>query len=285
MAEAGAGAMTRETLWRIAAAQLGEAGVAEPRREALRIARDLDGPDGANAVADGRLTVESEAAGRYLDAVARRAAGEPLAHVTGWTGFRHLVLASDRRALIPRPETEGLVELALARVSRGVAADIGTGTGAIALSLAHEGDFAEVIGTDLSAAALELAGENARRLALAVTWLEGDLLAPLAGRTVDLLVSNPPYLTEAEHAALDGAVRDWEPALALRGGEDGLAPYRRLLADAPAVVAPGGWLLLEVDARRARATADLARTPAWRDVAILDDLFGRARYLVARRET
>lgn len=277
--------MTREALWRAAAAQLGDAGLAEPRREALRIARDLDGPDRGNAVADGRALVTAEFADRFLAAVARRAAGEPLAHVTGWTGFRHLVIGSDRRALIPRPETEGLVELALARVRRGVAADIGTGSGAIALSLAHEGDFAEVIGTDLSSAALELARENGRRLDLPVTWLEGDLLAPLAGITVDLLVSNPPYLTEAEHAALDGAVREWEPALALLGGADGLAPYRRLLAEAPAVVAPGGWLVLEVDARRARATADLARTPAWRDVAILDDLFGRARYLVARRET
>lgn len=280
-----AGVMTREALWQAATTTLLAGGIAEPRREALRIARDLDGPGGRDPVVEGCEVVDPAFAGRYLAAVARRAAGEPLAHVTGWTGFRHLVLGSDRRALIPRPETEGLVEVALERVRSGVALDIGTGTGAIALSLAHEGDFREVIGTDLSADALELARANGHQTGLQVTWLEGDLLGPVAGRRVDLLVSNPPYLTEGEHAALDAAVRDWEPASALLGGADGLAPYRRLLAEAPAVLVPGGWLALEVDARRARATADLALASAWRDVAILDDLFGRARYLVARWET
>jgi release factor glutamine methyltransferase len=277
--------MTAEALWRVATDTLRAAGIADPRREARRLARPLGDPDTGALTPRGSETVEAGFAARYLAAVGRRAAGEPLAHVVGWTGFRHLVLGCDRRALIPRPETEGLVELALARVSRGVAADVGTGTGAIALSLAAEGEFDEVIGCDLSPDALALAGENAERCELSVTWLSGDMLAPLAGRQVDLLVSNPPYLTSAEHAGLDPAVRDWEPALALIGGEDGLDPYRRLLADAPALVVAGGWLVLEVDARRARATADLVSTRAWRDVAILDDLFGRARYLVARRET
>ena len=273
--------LTRDALWEAGAAILAPTGLPEPRREAVRIGRELEP---GTAAIDPRAMVDPVFAARYLAAVRRRAAGEPLAHVTGWTGFRHLTLASDRRALIPRPETEGLVELALARCRTGVAADIGTGTGAIALSLAHEGAFTEVIGTDLSPDALALARENAARTGLAVTWLEGDLLAPLAGRSVDLLVSNPPYLTEAEHAEPDRSVRNWEPALALLGGADGLAAYRRLFAGAPEVVVPGGWLVLEVDARRARETADLAG-PAWRDVAILDDLFGRARYLVARRET
>lgn len=273
---------TREALWTVATTMLRDAGLAEPRREALRIARDLDGPDGANALTDAREMVEPRFAARYLAAVERRAAGEPLAHVTGWTGFRHLTLATDRRALIPRPETEGLVELALSRARTGVAVDVGTGTGAIALSLVHEGAYTEVIGIDLSPDALQLARENATRTGLTVTWLAGDLLAPLGGRMVDLIVSNPPYLTEAEHASLESAVRDWEPAAALLAGDDGLQPYRRLFADAPRVLTPGGWLLLEVDARRARETAALA-TAGWRDVAILDDLFGRARYLVARR--
>lgn len=276
--------MTRDALWRAGTALLRDAGIGEARREALRIGRDLDGPEQAIGGYDPAEPVAPAWAERYLAAVARRAAGEPLAHVTGWTGFRHLVLGTDRRALIPRPETEGLVEVALARVRQGIAADIGTGTGAIALALAGEGGFETVYGCDISEDALALARDNGVRTGLAVQWLAGDLLAPLAGRRVDLLVSNPPYLTEAEYGGLDASVRDWEPELALVGGSDGLDPYRRLLDEAPVVLVPGGWLVLEIDARRARETAALVSSADWREVAILDDLFGRARYLVARRE-
>ncbi len=276
-------APTREALWAEATARLAAAGLSEPRREALAIAGDLEAGRPVLAL-DPAAPVAGEWASRYLAVIARRAQGEPRAHVTGTIGFRTLDLAIDGRALIPRPETEGLVEAALARVRHGVAADVGTGSGAIALSLAAEGAFTEVIGTDLSADALALARENAARTGQTVTWLSGDLLAPLAGLTLDLLVSNPPYLTEAEHRELDPAVRQWEPARALVGGPDGLEPYRRLLAGGGAVLRHEGWLALEVDARRAGATADLATAHGWCAVTILDDLFGRARYLLARWE-
>jgi release factor glutamine methyltransferase len=272
-------ALDRAELLTRATARLIGGGVVEPRREACRLWRDVLTPLGgfpADAVGVG-------AAARYLEAVERRRAGEPLAYVTGWTGFRHLVLATDRRALIPRPETERLVELALARVRTGVAADIGTGTGAIALSLAHEGDFTRVIGTDIAEDALTLARENGVRTGLAVSWRVGDLVAPLAGEAVDLVVSNPPYLTRAEVREVDPSVGEWEPHRALDGGEDGLEPYRRLFAEAPSVLRAGGWLALEVDVRRATATAELA-TIGWRNVTIHDDLFGCARYVLAQRE-
>lgn len=255
------------------------AGIPEPRREAIRLERKANVEPLLVSPAIG-----AEEARGYLAGVARRACGEPLEYVTGWTGFRHLVVGCDRRALIPRPETEGLVDLALAKVSSGVVADIGTGTGVIALSLAREGEFSEVIGTDISSAALELAGSNGARLGLEVTWLEGDLIEPLGGRTLDLVVANPPYIARAEMAELDGSVRDWEPELALLSGEDGLDMMRRLLTDVPRVLVPGGWLALEIDARRAESTAAIARQNGWRDVTIHDDLFGRARYLMARRE-
>ncbi|HEX5632482.1 MAG TPA: HemK family protein methyltransferase, partial [Gemmatimonadales bacterium] len=198
-------------------------------------------------------------------------------------GFRRLDLRSDRRALIPRPETEGLVDLALARVREGVAADVGTGTGCLALSLRQEGGFHEVIGVDVSAEALALAALNAALTGLAVRWVEGDLCGPLADHSVDLLVSNPPYLTRAEYEALDGAVRAWEPALALASGEDGLDATRRLLDDGRRVVRAGGWLALELDCTRAGAAAGLARAAGWQDVRVELDLFGRERYLLARR--
>jgi release factor glutamine methyltransferase len=175
------------------------------------------------------------------------------------------------------------VDLALARVREGVAADIGTGTGCLALSLRQEGDFREVIGVDVSAGALALAAENAALAGLAVRWVEGDLCGPLADASVDLLVSNPPYLTRAEYEALDGAVRDWEPGLALASGEDGLDATRRLLAGGRRVVRAGGWIALELDCTRAGASAEMACAAGWHDVRVERDLFGRERYLLARR--
>ena len=262
---------------------LATAGVPDSRREAIRIWSDLDRSGAAATMLARGESVVGERATAYLAAVGRRAAGEPLAYVTGWTGFRHLTLATDARALIPRPETEGLVELALARVRQGAAADIGTGTGAIALALVDEGDFESVAAVDCSAEALDLARSNGKRLDLEVEWLEGDLMAPLAGRRLDLVVSNPPYLTDAEYSALDPSVRDFEPRLALPSGADGLTVIRRLLDEGRAVTAPGGWMALEVDCRRAAATAALAEGFGWREVSVQDDLFGRARYVLARQ--
>lgn len=262
---------------------LAAGGVPEARREAIRIWTDLNRMSAAATVTARGESVGSDRAVAYRAAVGRRAAGEPLAYVTGWTGFRRLELASDARALIPRPETEGLVELALARVRQGCAADIGTGTGAIALALADEGAFGSLVGVDLAPEALALAQSNGLRLGLAVEWMEGDLVAPLAGRQFDLIVSNPPYLTDAEYAELDPSVRDYEPREALRSGVDGLTATRRLLDEGRAVMAPDGWMALEVDSRRAATTAALAEGFGWRDVTVLDDLFGRARYVLARQ--
>src|ERR1017187_1814587 len=178
---------------------LGDAGIAEPRRDALRIWSDLERCSTADLVARPDERADADRARRFADAVRRRAAGEPLAHVTGWAGFRHLTLRCDRRAVIPRPETEGLGNAALARVRTGVAADVGTGTGAIALALSDEGSFDQVFGLDVSPDALALAAENATATGMAVSLLPGDLVAPLLGRPVNLLVSNPPYLTRVEY--------------------------------------------------------------------------------------
>lgn len=249
-----------------AAALLRAAGVAEPRREARWLWE----------------ATLAQAAG--LEAlVARRAAGEPLAYVTGTAGFRHLSLGADARALIPRPETEGIVDLALARVRRGHAVDLGTGSGCLALALRQEGDFELVVGTDRCAGALALAGENARRTALPVRLVHADFGAGLAGGVFDLLIANPPYLTDAELDRLDPAVRCWEPALALCGGPDGLVATRRILGVEGRLLRGGGWLVMELDSSRSAAAAALAREAGWLDVAVHDDLFGRPRYLTARR--
>lgn len=261
------------------------AGVANARSEARHLWSAITGREPGLDLLAAAAPADPVALTRLRELVTRRAGGEPLAYVTGTMDFRHLNLFTDRRALIPRPETEGLVAVALQCARTGVAADIGTGSGAIALALRQEGDFSEVIGSDLSPAALELASLNTGRTGLAVTWLWGDLLAPLGNRLVDLLVSNPPYLTEVEYLACDRSVRDYEPESALVSGPDGMLATRRLLTEGRQVVAPGGWIALEVDCRRADMVARLAEELGWVEVNVLDDLFGRARYVRAQLGT
>jgi release factor glutamine methyltransferase len=273
----------RRTLIQEGTDGLARAGVAEPRRQALRIWAELNHAEQADVLLAGDLGVDSNEVARYQHAIQRRASGEPLPHVTGWTGFRHLSLRSDRRALIPRPETEGLVELLLQRTRRGRVVDVGTGSGCIALSLALEGDFTSVVGLDRSAEALALAGENRELVGARVELVQGNLCAPLRAGTFDALISNPPYLTAAEYAGLDSSVRDWEPATALESGEDGLHATVRLLDEGRGVLRTGGWLALEIDCARARSVAQLATAFGWEDVGIHVDLFGRERYLLARR--
>ena len=266
-----------------ARATLRGAGVEDAAREAARIWTGLARiPMGEAWLGRERRVTEAEAE-RFVAAVERRAAGEPLAYVTGWAGFRRLTLRTDRRGLIPRPETEGLVELVLAMQGHGVVADVCTGTGCIALALADEGRYDAVHAVEYDADAHALATENIRATGLRVRLHRGDLVTPLPAGGLDALVSNPPYISEPECAALDPSVAAWEPMVALASGPDGLRHTRRLVDEGRRVVRPGGLLALELDAGRAGASADLARDQGWMDIAIHRDLYGRERYLTARR--
>ena len=266
-----------------AATRLRSAGIEEPRREAERLWGGLrrEGRSAAIVARGEPLTTEDDRV--FAMAVQRRASGEPLAYVTGWCGFRLLELRIDRRALIPRPETEMLVELLLGRVSGGTIADIGTGSGCIALSLLAEGRFGRVIALDRSRAALDLARENAALVGSWPLFVLGDLATSLAADSCEAIVSNPPYLTVAEHDALEPAVRDWEPADALASGPDGMEATRALLTDGLRVVRPGGSIALELDASRARIAGESANAAGWTNVSVINDLFGRERYLLAQR--
>ncbi|HUR95594.1 MAG TPA: peptide chain release factor N(5)-glutamine methyltransferase [Gemmatimonadales bacterium] len=275
--------MSRGRLIAEAAATLTNAELGAARQEAMRLWREVTGDLSGAYLLESGAPVSPHCAAAYTEAIRRRAAGEPFAHVTGYAGFRHLTLRSDRRALIPRPETEGLVELVLARVPAGRVADVGTGSGCIALSLATEGSYDAVVGVDCSTDALNLAAENRALSGARVALVRGDLCQPLRGGSFDAVVSNPPYLTAGEYAALDPAVREWEPRGALEAGDDGLDAIARLLDVGMAVVRPGGWLALEVDCARAAVCASRAGASGWTDVAIHQDLFGRERYLLARR--
>jgi release factor glutamine methyltransferase len=274
-----------------AAALLGEAGVAEPRREANRLWAAIAGGRPGDVWLRRDRPSEPRMSARFRRAVRDRADGLPLAYAAGTVAFRLLELAIDRRALIPRPETEGLVDLVLqwcresgerGAGSGGVAADVGTGSGCIALALASEGSFERVIATEVSEVAASLARENVARVAPAipVDVRLGDLLVPLGDAQYRVVVANPPYLTEDEWTALEPAVRDCEPKSALASGADGLETTRRLLAGARAVLEPGGLLAVEIDERRAEAVRLLAEAAGWR-VSIHRDVFGRQRYALA----
>jgi release factor glutamine methyltransferase len=232
--------------------------------------------------------VEDDAWVRACAAADKRAAGAPLAYAAGRANFRHLTLDVDERVLIPRPETELLVELVLERARRGgVVVDVGTGSGAIAIALATEGTFDRVLATDVSLDALDVARANARRHSAAVEFLHGDLLRPAAaasGGRVAAVVSNPPYISFGEISALPPSVRDWEPMTALLSARDGMQATVRLVRQAAAVLEPAGVLALEVDARRASLVAEVVASDAqYEEVGVQLDLAGRERFVLATR--
>jgi release factor glutamine methyltransferase len=272
------------------AAELEGAGVALARDEARDIvAAVLDVPR-FWPVANRDALVDATAVDEARHAAAARRRGAPFAYAVGRAAFRHLTLAVDERVLIPRQETEVLVDLVLEAQAggRGTVVDIGTGSGAIALALATEGQFDRVIATDVSRDALAVAESNAAflrdDLRAPVEFVHGSLLAPVAKLRVDAVVSNPPYIAFGELEELPPSVRDWEPPLALLSGEQGLATTRAIVRDSRAVLEPGGLLALEVDTRRASLVAEaIATDGSYCDIAVHLDLTGRERFVLARR--
>lgn len=216
--------------------------------------------------------------GRYLH---ERLKGKPTQYITKRQEFYGREFAVTRDVLIPRPETELLVESVLALKQRdGVIIDIGTGSGAIAITLALELNR-PVIATDLSAEACMVATSNARGLGAKVQFLEADLLKPFEDGVADIVVSNPPYVPLSGRALLQREVRDWEPSLALYGGPDGIAVYERLIPEAKRVLKPGGALAMEIGFGQSEAVSALARE--WRNVQLLPDLAGIPRVLMCER--
>lgn len=263
--------------------------IEDPVREARELlAALLDVPRHWPLVRENKW-VEPDTWDRACAAAGKRGSGAPMAYAAGRANFRHLTLDVDERVLIPRPETELLVELVLKRCAAGgVVADVGTGSGAIALALATEGKFARVIATDISADAIDVARANALRLGVSnVDFLEGDLLKPAADgvrRQVDAVVSNPPYISFGEISQLPPSVREWEPAIALLSAREGLETTARLVRQAGGLLQPGGLLALEVDARRAALVAELVSSdPRYETVSVHLDLAGRERFVLARR--
>jgi release factor glutamine methyltransferase len=281
--------VTAADLLREAAAVLAAAGVEAADWDAERLLRHITGWDRASLIASPSRPVTPERQRAFRELVAQRARRVPLQYLVGSQAFwRHEFLVTPA-VLIPRPETELLVEVSLSILRERTAPlviDVGTGSGCIALSLAAELADARVHATDVSAAALEVARENARRLGLLerVAFHQADLLGDVAAAEhPDLVVSNPPYVDEAQAAALAPEIRDHEPALALFAGEGGTAVYRRLVTAAAGVLRDDGHLVLEIGAGQRAAVEGICAAAGLRVERVVADLRSIPRVLVAAR--
>lgn len=272
------------------------------RLDAEALLMFLLGCDRAFFIAHSDEMLSAEGVVRYHALIDRRLAGEPIQYIAGQSEFYGLPFAVNHAVLIPRPETEHVVEKVL-EVAGGFdqpgsattgrrgwggrprIVDLGTGSGAIAVALACHIETATLTATDLSHAALELARENALRNSVGerIRFLHGDLLAPVSGEQFEIVVSNPPYVAEGDRDLLSVEVRNYEPHQALFAGADGLAVYRRLIPQAYDALVPGGFLVLEIGYGQAEAVAALLAQAGFIQAAFTPDLQGISRVAAARK--
>jgi release factor glutamine methyltransferase len=249
-----------------------------PSIEAQALAAHALGTSRATLLAEPGRRVEAETARRVERLFLRRRAGEPIAYLTGEREFHGLPMKVTPDVLIPRPETELLVELALERLPNraGRVLDLGTGSGAVAVAIAHEAPDAEIVAVDASAAALDVARENAKRHGAVIRFVRGDWFAGLGGERFDLIVSNPPYVASGDAHLGEGDLR-FEPEEALVGGVDGLDAIRTILGGAGSHLVPGGWLLFEHGYDQAERCRSLLAVYAYAEIASWPDLAGILR--------
>ncbi len=257
-----------------ATAALAAAGCDTPRLDAELLLAFVLGVGRERLVVDARAELDADVLGRFAAVVARREAREPVAYILGRKAFRRIAVAVDRRVLIPRPETELLVEVALSLGRGARVADVGTGSGAVALALKQERPDLSVVGVDISADALAVARFNAAELGLDVEFIRGDLLDGVPG-PFGAVLANLPYV--AKGSGLPPEIELYEPPLALFGGPDGMDPVRRLL---PMVA---GVPLVALEVGLGEAVASLVSAAGFRSVQILQDLAGHERVVVGRR--
>ena len=280
----------RRVLLDEAAERLAAAGVENARRNAEWMIEAALGLDRTTLLANMGEPVTEEERAAFEEMMERRLRREPLQYVVGHADFYGLRLRVTPAVLIPRPETEEVVETALAQLQEAKkpwVLDMGTGSGAIALALKHERPDAEVFACDVSEDALAVAARNAERLALDVSFIHADALAPAFTDGVpacfDALVANPPYVPDAEAATLEPEVRDYEPATALFTGDDPLVYYRAITGHASRVLKAGGLILFEAHTDYARAVRDLLDESGYTETAVKEDLSGHPRIVWGRK--
>ncbi|HEV2055438.1 MAG TPA: peptide chain release factor N(5)-glutamine methyltransferase [Methylomirabilota bacterium] len=269
--------------------RLALAGLDCARQDALRLMAQALGTDRLTVYVEPRRSVDARAAASFRALLDRRAAHEPVQHILGFEEFRGLRIAVTPDVLIPRPETEGLVERALELLAErpgALVADIGTGSGAIACALAAARPDLEVLAVDQSLGALTVASDNVRALGLAsrVRLLAGDLFGPLASLagSLDMVVANPPYCPSGVIPTLPTEVERFEPRLALDGGPDGMRVLRRIITEAPRFLRPGAWLLMEIGEEQAGSLASLMAAEGFSRIGARRDLREIERYIEGR---
>jgi release factor glutamine methyltransferase len=285
---AGAGEPSARVAARSAAARLERAGVPEPVASAEVLLSELLGIGRAElAASTAQLTAEQ--ASLYEAWISRRMSREPVQRILGYAYFRNLVLDLNEETLIPRPDTESVVDVALEQIdSRGypcVVLDVGTGSGAIAISIAQERPRCEVHATDISKAALEISRHNAVRNDVAVSFHEADVVAGLQSLNgaVDLLVSNPPYVDEiSAPRRLAPEVREWDPPVALYSGTDELGFFRRIFEKTPPLLKHGADVVLEIGEGQAEKVHDLGSTSGFVPLGVRNDLAGTPRAVLLK---
>lgn len=271
-----------------AAEYLGGKGCSSPRLDGeLLLARSL-GVRRLDLYLEYHKPLKTDELAAFKELIKRRAGGEPVAYILGRKGFCKLDLAVCPATLIPRPETEHLVEAALERLDRDSTQrvlEMGTGAGGVIISLAQDRPSIAATATDISGPTLDQARANAAECGLAerIEFLEGDLFEPLSDRTFDLILMNPPYIAESEYPALAPEITCYEPALALLAGDDGLDVIRRLVAQGPDHLAPGGWLLFEIGSGQGEAVRELLAQGPYAEIRVLPDLAGLDRVALARK--
>jgi release factor glutamine methyltransferase len=277
--------LTIAEVLRRSTAYLSERGSPSPRLDADLLLAHALGVERLRLYTDSERPLTPPELTRARDLLARRGRREPVAYLTGERAFRRMSLRVGPCVLVPRPETETLVEWALEVAPAGAAVvDWGSGSGAVALALAGEGDALRVTALERSPEALEAARENGARLGLEVEWLRSDGFAAVAGRRFAVIAANPPYLSEADLAAAPPELA-FEPAEALVSGPTGLEAIARIAAEAPGHLAPGGWVLIEVGEGQAPAAEEALRAARLGEVARRADLAGVERVVGGRAGT
>jgi release factor glutamine methyltransferase len=277
-------------MWRAGRDRLADAGFGTPELDAQLLAEQALGLTRLDLTLREREPVSEDAAARFAEALERRLAGEPVARILGHKGFYGLDFALGPETLVPRPETELLVDLALTAVRGRDEArllDLGTGTGCIAISVLANAADATAVATDLSDEALAVARGNAERIGVGarLELRRGAWFAALeTGETFDVIVSNPPYIAHDDIAGLEIEVRGHDPLLALDGGPDGLDPYRIIVAEAPAHLRPGGLLAVEIGADQGEAVSALFARAGFARIEVFRDLAGHDRVVRGQRD-
>jgi release factor glutamine methyltransferase len=256
------------------------------RRDAELLLLFVVGKDKAWLMANDDVVLQAAEFEKFSELIERRATGEPMQYIVGEVEFFGLPFKVGPAVLIPRPETEHLVEVVLERAA-GLntvrIVDVGTGSGVIAVALAKKLKNAQVTAIDLSTDALKVAQENAERNDAQVRFLEANLLAPVAGERFDFVVSNPPYVPDVEKTWLSVDVRDHEPHLALFGGADGMEIYRRLIPEARDVLVSGGWLVMEMGFAQGESVQALMEQAEFKEIEIVPDLQGIERIILGKK--